>query len=235
MTSAPRILPLLALLALAACGGGTESAEQAGATAADAGDAVSGRIEEGLRVLTIDPTARDQRFRIYRGDYVRPERADGAPFVLEIPELEVSMSVPVPEGERAYFKVPAAGAYAFRCGDATGTIEAVEYRAQAYREVTPREAADFISARKPLILDVRTPREFAGGHLEGAQLLPVQVLQSRLAELADHRDQPVFIYCRTGNRSTVAAKLLIDAGHTEVVNLRRGIVQWQREGMPVVK
>ena len=85
------------------------------------------------------------------------------------------------------------------------------------------------------MLDVRTPREFAEGHLEGAMLIPVQVLQARLGELAGHKDEPVFVYCKTGNRSTVAAKLLVDAGHTEVVNLRRGIREWQSAGLPVVR
>ena len=80
--------------------------------------AVSGAIEHGLRVLTIDPTAQDQHFRIYRGDYVRPVMTGTPEFTVEIPGLEVAMSVPVAEGERAYFKVPAAGAYAFTAGEA---------------------------------------------------------------------------------------------------------------------
>ena len=228
MTTLTRIAVTALLLAVTACGGGEKETTSAAAT-------VSGRIEQGLRVLTIDPQATDQHFRIHRGDYVRPERTDGAPFVLEIPDLEVSHTVPAPEGQRPYFKVPATGVFAFRCGEASGTIEAVELQAAAYREVNSREAADYIATRRPLILDVRTPGEYAGGHLVDAELIPVQVLQSRLADLADDKDRPVFIYCRTGNRSTVAAKLLMDAGHAEVVNLRRGIVEWQREGLPVVK
>jgi rhodanese-related sulfurtransferase len=63
----------------------------------------------------------------------------------------------------------------------------------------------------------------------------VQALQGRIAELAAHKQEPVLIYCASGNRSTVAAKLLIDAGFEQVINLRRGIAEWNRAGLPVVK
>ena len=63
----------------------------------------------------------------------------------------------------------------------------------------------------------------------------MQEFQKRIGELAAHKDDPILVYCRTGNRSTVAAKLMIDAGFTQVVNLRRGIVDWSRQGLPIVK
>ncbi len=222
---------LLAAMLLAALAGWAGC----GQTEAPADDTISGRIDQGLRVLTIDPAAQDQVFRIYRGDYVRPELVGGAPFSLEIPDLGVDMSFPVAEGAKPYFKVPDAGVYAFTAGDAAGTIEAVEYEAASFADVTAAEGAAFIEDHEPLVLDVRTAREFAGGHVEGAVLVPVQELQRRLGELAQYKDQPVFVYCRSGNRSTVASKLLIDAGHRQVVNLRRGIADWHRAGLPVVK
>ena len=221
-------LPLLILvMAVAACsGGGSDTVEST---------QISGRIEYGLRVLTVDPSARDQHFRIYRGDYVRLERTDGQGFSLEIPALEVAMAFPVPEGERPYFKVPTTGSYPFTMGEAGGIIEAVEYAAAAYREVTAKEAAGLIANLDPVIVDVRTDREFAEGHIDGAVLIPVQVLQSRVGELADYKEDPVFIYCRSGNRSTVAAKVLIDAGHKQIINLRRGVKDWAQAGLPLVK
>jgi rhodanese-related sulfurtransferase len=217
------------LVALAGCGGDEPSSHAAAAQEVD------GRIEGGLRVLTLDPATPGRTYRVYRGDYIRPERADGQPFSLEIPALDVSRSFPAAEGDKPHVAVPDAGRYEFRSGELTGVIEALDYRAAAYREVNSRQAAAFIENLQPLVLDVRTPREFAGGHLEGAQLVPVQVFRQRLPELMPHRDRPVFIYCRTGNRSTVAAKMLVDAGFTNVVNLRRGIVEWQREGLPTVR
>ena len=197
--------------------------------------AISGRIEDGLRVLTFDGAKDRQDFRIYRGDYVRPELVGGAPFTLEIADLEVSHQVPAPEGQRPYFKVPEAGTYAYRIGDLHGVIEAVDYTDTRYQEVTAKDAAALIENIDPFILDVRTQREFNTGHLQDATLIPVQVLKGRIGSIAAHKDQPVFVYCRTGNRSTVAAKILIDAGFERVINLRRGIVEWQRAGLPVVR
>jgi rhodanese-related sulfurtransferase len=196
---------------------------------------ISGRLEQGLRVLTIDAADRNQTFRIYRGDYVRPVRADGAAFRLTIPGLEVERNFPATADEKPYFTASAAGVYAFTAGDAAGSIEVVEYRAASFRDVTATEAAAFIAENEPLILDVRTRREFDDGRLEGAVLLPIQELQHRIGELSAHKERPVFIYCRTGNRSTVASKLLVDAGHRQVVNLRNGIVDWERRGMTVVR
>ena len=216
------------ILVTVACSRSSES-PQAGAE-----PTISGRLEAGLRVLTIDPQAPDQHFRIYRGDYVRPELSSGASFTLEIPALNVHQVFPAVEGAPTYVKVPETGTFAFKAGTASGVIEAVPYQAAQYSEVTAVEAAAFIVNRRPLILDVRTEREFAGGHLEGATLIPVQALQGRLAELSSHKQAPVLIYCATGNRSTVAAKMLIDAGFEQVINLRRGVAEWSRAGLPLV-
>lgn len=216
-------------LTLAACGNSAVDRQTA------PGAAISGRLEAGLRVLTLDPAAADQKFTIYRGDYVRIETTSGATVVLAIPALDVAQSFPPAEGEPQYVKIPDAGTYPFTAGTATGVIEAIEYQAPQYAEVSAKEAAALIANRQPFILDVRTAREFGAGHLEGASLVPVQDLHGRLSELAAHKREPVLVYCATGNRSTVAAKLLIDAGFEQVYNVRRGIGEWSREGLPVVR
>lgn len=69
-----------------------------------------------------------------------------------------------------------------------------------------------------LLLDVRTPGEFSGGHLEGAVNVPVQELEQRLAEVGP-TDRPVVVYCRSGVRSARAAGLLEAAGFTRVHDL----------------
>jgi rhodanese-related sulfurtransferase len=223
------LLLTLMLLTLMACGKSPQGRTPAAAPG------VSGRLEAGLRVLTFDSKAQDQRLRVYRGDYVRPELNTGEPFTLEIPALKLVQRFPGAADEPTHFKVPDAGSFEFRIGAAGGTIEAVEYRAATYREVSAKEAALQIANLKPVIVDVRTPGEFAGGHLEGAVLIPVQEFQRRLGELAPYKQAPIFVYCRSGNRSTVAAKLLVDSGFENVINLRRGIVDWTQEGLPVVK
>ena len=200
------------------------------------GPEISGTIASGLRVLTIDPTGADQQFTIYRGDYVRIEPQGEGSMTIRIPDLQVDKTFPADPGAKPYFKVPEVGRFAFTtAGGGSGVIEAIALAAATYREVKATEAAGLIANLKPVIVDVRTPREFQGGHLTGAKLIPVQEFQRRVSELAPHKDQPVFVYCRTGNRSTVAAKILVDMGFANVINLRHGIVEWQRAGLEVVR
>lgn len=61
-----------------------------------------------------------------------------------------------------------------------------------------------------VVVDVRSPQEFAAGHLEGAINLPVDELEGRLPELAEHGE--VLVYCRSGARSGRAARFLAESG-----------------------
>lgn len=81
-----------------------------------------------------------------------------------------------------------------------------------------------------LLLDVRTPEEFASGHIPGAVNISLQTLESRLSELPT--DQPIVIYCRSGNRSATAGQLLLRNGFTQLYDLG-GIITWQAQGLPV--
>jgi len=92
-----------------------------------------------------------------------------------------------------------------------------------------------IQTDDPLILDVRTPAEYYSGHIAGARLIPLQQLDARISEIQNHKEKPVLLYCRSGNRSTVAAEILMRKGFRHLHNLRYGIRQWQQEGYPVVR
>jgi phage shock protein E len=84
-------------------------------------------------------------------------------------------------------------------------------------DLSGREAKHLV-ADGALLLDVRSPEEYAAGHLEGALNVPVQVLASRLGELGAH-DRAVVVYCRSGHRSANAAAILREAGFTAVHDL----------------
>jgi rhodanese-related sulfurtransferase len=100
------------------------------------------------------------------------------------------------------------------------------------QEIAPAQyLADFVQAgRKHLLLDVRTPEEFAGGHIAGARNIALQALPKRLAEVP--RDRPVVIYCRSGNRSKQAMRLMKQAGYSDLYDLG-GIMQWSAQGQPL--
>lgn len=72
------------------------------------------------------------------------------------------------------------------------------------------EAHALVAAGATLV-DVRTPDEWQGGHVEGAVLIPISELQGRLAEIP--RDKPVVVYCASGARSARAAATLSAAGY----------------------
>lgn len=69
-----------------------------------------------------------------------------------------------------------------------------------------------------LVLDVRTPQEFAGGAIDGALNIPLQQLQGRLGELGDRR-RPILVCCASGMRSRVARGILTGAGFERVMDL----------------
>lgn len=86
-----------------------------------------------------------------------------------------------------------------------------------------------------LLLDVRTDNEFAQGHLRGAQ--QIDFYRDDFADALEKldKDQPVFIYCRSGNRSGKAAKQMKAMGFSAVYNLEGGIGAWSKRNKPVAK
>jgi rhodanese-related sulfurtransferase len=84
-------------------------------------------------------------------------------------------------------------------------------------DVDGQQARGLVQAGAQL-LDVRTPGEFASGHIEGAINIPVQDLGGRLAELGDKK-RGLVVYCRSGHRSGQASKLLKGAGFSAVHDL----------------
>jgi rhodanese-related sulfurtransferase len=68
------------------------------------------------------------------------------------------------------------------------------------------------------LVDVRSPEEFADGHIDGAVNIPVHELDRRMAELGA-KDTTVIVYCRSGARSAHAARMLKSAGYASVHNL----------------
>ncbi len=81
------------------------------------------------------------------------------------------------------------------------------------------------------VVDVRWPNEWDAGHIDGACHIPVDVLSDRLAEL--DRSRPVVTVCRSGSRSTDAARALSAEGF-EAESLHGGMLAWEESGFPLV-
>ncbi|NNE10756.1 MAG: rhodanese-like domain-containing protein [Ilumatobacter sp.] len=103
------------------------------------------------------------------------------------------------------------------------------------RVVSPDEAAA-ITADPPadlVVLDVRTPAEYAEGHLGDAIVLDFYEpdFADRLAQL--DRDVPYVLYCRSGNRSGQTREMMAELGFTDVADVDGGILAWADAGGPI--
>lgn len=99
------------------------------------------------------------------------------------------------------------------------------------------ETAAGVLADQPddlVVLDVRTPEEFASGHLDGAVMIDFHRadFKEQLAEL--DRDVPYLLYCRSGNRSGQTRALMADLGFADVADVDGGILAWAEAGQPIV-
>ena len=82
------------------------------------------------------------------------------------------------------------------------------------------------------LLDVRTQPEWEEYHVDGATMIVIDELESRVSEVPF--DQEVIIICNSGNRSQVARDILLQAGHTSVTSIAGGIQGWMSAGHDVV-
>lgn len=94
---------------------------------------------------------------------------------------------------------------------------------QSGAKVSGKQARELV-AQGALLVDVRTPGEFRGGHIEGAINVPLQELGGRLGELGA-KDRAVVVYCQSGMRSRGAQETLVSKGFSQVYNLG-GIGAW---------
>ncbi len=95
--------------------------------------------------------------------------------------------------------------------------------------------AALIDSAGVVLLDVRTAQEYQDGHIEGA--LNIDQSQSDFVEKSTAqlpRDKKIAVYCRSGRRSANAANRLAAVGY-QCVNLKGGIIAWQKAGRPVKK
>lgn len=94
-------------------------------------------------------------------------------------------------------------------------------------DITVQELKErFDQNDKPILIDVRETWENEEFNI-GGQLIPLGELTNAIPNLADHKDDEIVIYCRSGNRSGIAKQLLIREGFTNVRNLLGGMLDWQ--------
>jgi phage shock protein E len=95
---------------------------------------------------------------------------------------------------------------------------------------------NLVDTKAGLLIDVRTPQEYANGHIAGAiniDWINKAVFKAKIKAIA--KDKTVLIYCHSGHRSGMAKKFLQEQGYSKIYNLESGIKGWKSENLPVEK
>lgn len=107
-------------------------------------------------------------------------------------------------------------------------------KAHAFPSLEVAAFADTIKNKNVILVDVRTPQEFAEGHIEGAiNVMWGKTFDDNLQRAKLNKTKIIAVYCRGGRRSKMAGDRLIEKGY-KVVDLDGGITAWQKEGGAVV-
>jgi len=102
-----------------------------------------------------------------------------------------------------------------------------------FREITPAET--YASRGRARLVDVREPHELVGelGAIPGAECVPLATLAA--AARAWDRSTDIILVCRSGGRSTTAAKLLVQAGFAKVSNMTGGMIAYNAAALPTTR
>jgi rhodanese-related sulfurtransferase len=119
------------------------------------------------------------------------------------------------------------------CGQKQNEKSADQDSASAISLITPEELNNV--NKDILLIDVRTPQEYASGHVENS--INIDFRASNFKDLIGelNKDQDVYVYCKVGGRSGGAAKLMEEMGFKKIYDLQGGILQWEKDGFKKVK
>jgi len=100
-------------------------------------------------------------------------------------------------------------------------------------EITPAEARPGVEAAYSQFVDVRTPEEYSAGHADRARNIPLDTLMANLDRL--EKNEPVYLICKSGHRSKLAAEMLVKAGFPQAISISGGTDAWRAAGLKMVE
>lgn len=106
---------------------------------------------------------------------------------------------------------------------------------KGFKEISPAEAVLLINKEDAVVVDVREANELAQGSIIGAKHVALSALSQNTDKLTADKDKPVLVFCKMGNKSPQACKLLIQDHYTKVFGLKGGITAWINEQLPITK
>ncbi|TWO34321.1 rhodanese-like domain-containing protein [Seonamhaeicola sediminis] len=101
--------------------------------------------------------------------------------------------------------------------------------------ISAEEMKTMIEKETPLLIDVRTPKEFEEGHIKNAKNIDFysETFKEEMAKLDPN--ETLLLYCRSGGRSGKTAKILQEIGFKKVYDLEGGIIEWKKKGFKLIK
>lgn len=107
-----------------------------------------------------------------------------------------------------------------------GQVQPESEKKATYETISTEAAKKRLDIEKDIVLlDVRTMAEYTEKHIPGSVLIPVEDIKTQATEMLKDKNAALFVYCRSGNRSAIAAQALANLGYTKVYNLG-GINNW---------
>ncbi|MEM7401632.1 MAG: rhodanese-like domain-containing protein [Pseudomonadota bacterium] len=106
---------------------------------------------------------------------------------------------------------------------------------KGYKEVLPAEAVMLINKQDALVLDVREANELGQGTIIDSKHIALDALSDKISSLPSDKDKAIVVFCKMGNRSAQAAKLLLKNSYTNVFSLKGGFTAWINDQLPISK
>jgi len=100
--------------------------------------------------------------------------------------------------------------------------------------VSPQQAISMVNAQGGLFLDIRDAGDYKQGHIVDAMHLPAAKLQSRIAELEKHKNNPIVLVCKMGQQASAAGKTLKANGFEHVYKMTGGMMEWSNLQLPTI-
>jgi len=119
---------------------------------------------------------------------------------------------------------------------AVAIFASLQYTAKATTQPSIQSSPYLIERVKNndwMLIDVRSPEEFAEGHIPGAVNMPYDAIDDFINELEGNKDKPIIVYCRSGRRAKLAMKVLEALEFSEVMHLEGDMLGWSAAGLPV--
>ncbi len=109
----------------------------------------------------------------------------------------------------------------------------VSVNGRAYSNVTPALLKQMLGAKDFVFVNVHIPYE--GEIAQTDAFIPYDQVEQSLAKFPSDKNVKIFLYCRSGHMSSIAAEKLLGLGYTNVWNLDGGMIEWEKLGLPLIR